>query len=94
MIGLKLADPIRPKYQDPNEPKMPKEDATEKTHRVASEFSNKTNQLLDYIEGTYLNGNMDPETKQYIDKMRQEHSFNPKDKKVAEYGFDALFLNK
>ena len=94
MIGLKLADPIRPKYQDPNEPKMLKEDATEKTHRVASEFSNKTNQLLDYIEGTYLNGNMDPETKQYIDKMRQEHSFNPKDKKIAEYGFDALFLNK
>ena len=95
MIGLKLAEPIRPKYQDPNEPQMPaEEDATEKTQRVASEFSNKTNQLLDYIEGTYLNGNMDPETKQYIDKMKAEHSFNPKDKKVAEYGFDALFLNK
>ena len=97
MIGLKLAKPIRPKYKDPNEvPEQPKEpeDATEKTQRIASDFSNKTHLLLDYVEGTYLNGNLDPETKKYIDKMRQEHQFNPKDKKVAEYGFDALFLNE
>ena len=95
MIGLNLAEPIQPKYKDPKnqEDLEEEEDETEKTERISSDFSEKTNLLLDYIEGTYLNGNMDPETKKVIDKMRSEHKFTGKDKKVAEYGFDALFLN-
>ena len=95
MVGLNLAEPIQPKYKDPNnqEESEDEEDETEKTERISSDFSEKTNLLLDYIEGTYLNGNMDPETKKVIDKMRKEYKFTGKDKKVAEYGFDALFLN-
>ena len=96
MVGVDLAEPIVPKYKDPNEEvdSEEEEDATEKTERVATDFSEKTNLLLDYVEGTYLNGNLDPETKKYIDKMRAEQKFKVKDKKVAEYGFDALFLNR
>jgi hypothetical protein len=93
MIGIRIADPINPKYKSKATKSILKKKQTpqDKTEKVSAEFSEKTNSLLKYVEDTYLNGKMDEETKQYIAKMKQAENFKPNNKKKAEYGFDALF---
>ena len=63
--------------------------------QVSKDFTEKTDMLLDYIERTYLaDGFADSEEgRRIISKMNMaKHSHEPKDeKKVMEYGFDAIF---
>ena len=61
------------------------------TEKISSDFSEKTNLLLQYIEKTYLDEEMDEETKGFISKMKQSEKFKPNKRKKVEYGFDALF---
>ena len=55
MIGTKIAEPIVPKYANPNEVKEAiAEDPENITEKVSQDFTQKTDLLLDYIEKTYL----------------------------------------
>ena len=55
MIGTKIAEPIVPKYANPNEVKEEiAQDPENVTEKVSQEFTQKTDLLLDYIEKTYL----------------------------------------
>ena len=65
------------------------------TLQVSKDFTEKTDMLLDYIERTYLaDGFADSEEgRRIISKMaKAKIGHEPKDeKKVMEYGFDAIF---
>ena len=72
MIGTKIAQPIVPKYADPNEVKEEiAQDPENVTEQVSQEFTQKTDLLLDYIDKTYLaEGFVDTEEgKQVLAKM-------------------------
>ena len=61
--------------------------ADEKT--LSGEFSDKTNQLLDYIEETYLKGMANDEKgKSLLDKMKLD---NKQKAKAMDYGFNEIF---
>ena len=61
--------------------------ADEKT--LSGEFSEKTNQLLDYIEETYLKGMANDEKgKSLLDKMKLD---NKQKAKAMDYGFNEIF---
>ena len=68
-----------PKYKketgDDNDENGGQEDDGEKKP-LSDEFSEKTNQLLDYIEKTYLQGVIedDPQGKNIIEKMRLDNT--------------------
>ena len=54
--------------------------------------------IRSYIERTYLaeggsGGRMDPAAAKLMEKMRDKDGADGDEKKVREYGFDALFLN-
>ena len=93
MIGIRIADPIKPRYEGKGKKSILKKEQTpqEITNKVSAEFSEKTDLLLKYVEDTYLSGKMDQETKEYLSKMKHAKKFKPSNKKKAEYGFDALF---
>ena len=62
-------------------------DGDEKT--LSGEFSEKTNQLLDYIEETYLKGMANDEKgKSLLDKMKLD---NKQKAKAMDYGFNEIF---
>ena len=62
-------------------------DGDEKT--LSGEFSDKTNQLLDYIEETYLKGMAsDEKGKSLLDKMKLD---NKQKAKAMDYGFNEIF---
>ena len=62
-------------------------DGHEKT--LSGEFSEKTNQLLDYIEETYLKGMANDEKgKSLLDKMKLD---NKQKAKAMDYGFNEIF---
>ena len=62
-------------------------DGDEKT--LSGEFSDKTNQLLDYIEETYLKGMANDEKgKSLLDKMKLD---NKQKAKAMDYGFNEIF---
>ena len=52
-----------------------------------------THLLLNYVEKTYLNGNLDEETTRIIRKMHEIELHKPTEKKKVEYGFEAIFMN-
>jgi len=60
---------------------------------ISVEFSDKTNQLLEYIETTYLSGFVQSDTQgqKIIDKMRLAE--NTTKAKAMEYGFDSIFAD-
>ena len=56
---------------------------------LSGEFSDKTNQLLDYIEETYLKGMANDEKgKSLLDKMKLD---NKQKAKAMDYGFNEIF---
>ena len=56
---------------------------------LSGEFSDKTNQLLDYIEDTYLKGMAsDEKGKSLLDKMKLD---NKQKAKAMDYGFNEIF---
>merc|ERR1711953_63597 len=56
---------------------------------LSGEFSDKTNQLLDYIEDTYLKGMANDEKgKSLLDKMKLD---NKQKAKAMDYGFNEIF---
>lgn len=61
----------------------------DKTERLSENFSNKTDELIKYIEKTYLNGFAEDNNK-LMNKMKIS---DESEKKVMNYGFDALFMN-
>jgi hypothetical protein len=60
---------------------------------VSTDFTVKTDMLLRYVEETYLSGALDDESIDMIRKMQESDQHRPSDKKVVEYGFDAIFLS-
>ena len=56
MYGFRLQMRDLPKYKGEGEEDEKEEEAddVEETQAISTEFSDKTNQLLDYIEKTYL----------------------------------------
>ena len=61
---------------------------------MSENFSNKTAELLRYIESTYLDGFLDNDnSSKVIDKMKMAE-LDDDEKKVMDYGFDALFQGK
>ena len=95
MLGVQLAKPIKPVYHAndaANYLNQEEETEAEKMNKFCDDFSQKTNLLLQYLENTYLSGPLDKETTEWMQKMQDEHR-KPSDKTVAEYGFDAIFMN-
>ena len=64
------------------------------TEKVSQEFTQKTDLLLEYIEKTYLaDGFVDTEEgRRVLAKMNMGSGQAPDEKKVMEYGFDAIFM--
>ena len=91
MIGIQLADPIITDYSKDYSKDGDLDENHDKKEQTCDDFSDKTDKLFDYIEKTYLDGELDPETVKYISKMNAGRSMELNDKKVAEYGFDVLF---
>ena len=95
-IGLNLATKTPVEYLDSDED-GDSEDEAEKdaTERTSEEFTNKTDQLLDYIDRTYLDGMAGEdaaETQKMMAKMRAAAGGGDQgEKKVMGYGFDAMF---
>ena len=77
---------------------MDSEDEAEKdaTERTSEEFTTKTDQLLCYIERTYLDGlagEDKAETQRMMQKMREAAGGGGEgERKVMGYGFDAMFM--
>ena len=101
MIGVNVAEPIVPIYSDQagnNQSEQDDQDLDEAsgTEKVSQEFTQKTDLLLDYIERTYLaDGFVETEEgKRVLAKMSMGNAGAPTDeKKVMEYGFDAIFMS-
>merc|ERR1719510_984788 len=101
MIGVNIAEPIVPIYSDQagnNQSGQDDQDLDEAsgTEKVSQEFTQKTDLLLDYIERTYLaDGFVETEEgKRVLAKMSMGNAGAPTDeKKVMEYGFDAIFMS-
>lgn len=96
MIGVQVAKPIVPVYvdgsQDGNVDGDESDIERDATGRTSKEFSQKTDKLLDYIEKTYLNAHLDDESARLISKFKSKS--DAEEKKVMDYGFDALFMNE
>merc|ERR1719273_1661897 len=98
MIGVNIAEPIVPIYVDKkkdNEGENPDEDQASGTEKVSQEFTEKTDLLLEYIERTYLaDGFVDTEEgRRVMAKINLGANGGQADeKKVMEYGFDAIFM--
>ena len=92
VTGIQLADPIIPVYADEVEDEADHEEPlpSDSTGEVSVDFSNKTDELLKYIEDTYLSGFIDNENAAFMEKMKLS---SPDDKKIMDYGFDALFMD-
>ena len=60
---------------------------------LSDELSEKTNQLLDYIEKTYLQGviESDPQGKNIIDKMRLDNTQKVRNKKLEDFRIDYIY---
>ena len=66
-----------------------KEEGNGEEKTLSGEFSDKTNQLLDYIEDTYLKGMANDEKgKSLLDKMKLD---NKQKAKAMDYGFNEIF---
>ena len=63
----------------------------EEEKSLPEEFSDKTNQLMDYIEKTYLKGMVGAvgDGKQILEKMKLAENSNKA--KAMDYGFDNIF---
>ncbi|XP_059084074.1 uncharacterized protein LOC131881274 [Tigriopus californicus] len=96
MIGVQVAKPIVPIYadgsQDMDDDGDDSDNERDATGRTSKEFSQKTDKLLDYIEKTYLNVHLDDESARLISKFKSKSDVE--EKKVMDYGFDALFMNE
>ena len=73
-------------------------DADPNADKVSKDFTEKTDMLLDYIERTYLaDGFADSEEGRRIIAKMSKPKIGGQDskdeKKVMEYGFDAIFQN-
>ena len=98
MVGTQIAEPIVPKYQDevgedPLDEEL--EDEANGTEKTSQEFTEKTDMLLEYIERTYLADGFaeSEEGRQIMAKMAAgKRPPAPDEKKVMEYGFDAIFM--
>ena len=92
MIGIQLAQPIVPVYLDESEQALleMEEEEQDPTEEVSKDFTAKTDQLLKYIEQTYLDGFVDDNGENFMKKMKNS---DPDDKKIMNYGFDALFMD-
>lgn len=55
------------------------------------DFTQKTDLLLKYVEQNYLGGMMDEDSAKLLNKLKAKSNQGPEDKKVMEYGFDAIF---
>ena len=93
LSGVKMAKRELPVYkgdkdgEDTSEEGKEGGNADEKT--LSGEFSDKTNQLLDYIEETYLKGMANDEKgKSLLDKMKLD---NKQKAKAMDYGFNEIF---
>merc|ERR1719186_1254802 len=82
--------PVYKKDGDEEEKEDGEEDENDE-NKISDEFSTKTNQLLEYIEKTYLKGFVanDDQRKSIVNKMRK--AGNPDQAVALEYGFDSLF---
>ena len=93
LSGVQMAKRELPVYkgdkvgEDTSEEGKEGGNADEKT--LSGEFSDKTNQLLDYIEETYLKGMANDEKgKSLLDKMKLD---NKQKAKAMDYGFNEIF---
>merc|ERR1711860_340422 len=99
MGGVTVAKPIVPVYADDIEGDTTDEDEADRkdsTERTSDEFVDKTDKLLEYINGQYMDGWLDDDGSAMMNKMMKQNNMdNPEsEKKVAQYGFDALFMNE
>merc|ERR1719483_621867 len=98
MIGTRIAEPIVPVYAEGNNSENGTEaggDQASGTEKVSQEFTEKTDLLLEYIERTYLaDGFVDTEEgRRVMAKINLGANGGQADeKKVMEYGFDAIFM--
>eukprot|EP00095_Tigriopus_kingsejongensis_P009158 maker-scaffold798_size95657-snap-gene-0.28 protein:Tk09158 transcript:maker-scaffold798_size95657-snap-gene-0.28-mRNA-1 annotation:"polycystic kidney disease protein 1-like 2-like" len=93
MIGIQVAKPIVPIYMDGShtEEGFDSDNDNDATDRTSKEFSQKTDKLIKYIEQTYLEGHLDEESAKLMGKFKSKS--DAEEKKVMEYGFDALFMS-
>merc|ERR1712013_510662 len=90
LTGVNPATRDLPKYIEESE-KEEEEDESVENKPMGTEFSDKTNQLLNYIEKTYLKDldKMDPKGRNIIEKMKLAE--NSQMAKAMDYGFDNIF---
>ena len=90
MIGLMLAEPIVPVYLDDDDLQNGEDEDEDgcPTEAISKDFNAKTDMLLKYIEATYLSGFLDDNGEKVVNKMKKS---DPGDRKIIDYGFDALF---
>ena len=91
--GVQMAKRDLPVYKGDkdgsNDTEEGEEGIKEDEKTLSVEFSDKTNQLLDYIEDTYLKGMAsDEKGKSLLDKMKLD---NKQKAKAMDYGFNEIF---
>ena len=90
VVGTTLAKPIKNKYRDIDDDDIDDSDREDmdQTEKTSENFSKKTDQLMDYINSTYFADGMSEEDRKMMEKMKRP------DKKIMDYGFDAVFQEK
>ena len=95
MVGVRVAKPVHPVFADEVEDDTEtKEDQEErdKTEKTSQNFSEKTDQLLTFIEQNYLDGMSSKDSSKLLSKLKSQSNGDAiEEKKVMEKGFDAIF---
>ena len=91
VVGIVHARHTKILYEDEVEKEEKQDSEEDATEQVSKDFQQKTDQLMSYIEKTYLDGFLpDKAGKVFVDKMRHTE-LDENEKEVMNIGFDALF---